>query len=67
MPACRNWQTRQTQNLLMAASCGFDPRRRHQITTNAERESKRKNAEIICQRFLHKDSIITMKRFRFVV
>ena len=28
-PACRNWQTRQTQNLLAATSCGFKSRRRH--------------------------------------
>lgn len=28
-PACRNWQTRQTQNLLTERPCGFDSRRRH--------------------------------------
>ncbi len=27
-PACRNWQTRQTQNLLLATTCGFKSRRR---------------------------------------
>ncbi len=30
MPAWRNRQTRRTQNPLVAISCGFDPRRRHQ-------------------------------------
>ncbi len=29
MPVCWNWQTRRTQNPLMATSCGFDPRHRH--------------------------------------
>ena len=28
-PVCWNWQTRRTQNPLMATSCGFDPRHRH--------------------------------------
>ena len=28
-PACRNWQTRQTQNLLSARACGFESHRRH--------------------------------------
>ena len=27
---CWNWQTRRTQNPLMATSCGFDPHHRHQ-------------------------------------
>ena len=30
MPVCRNWQTRQTQNLLSARVCGFKSRYRHQ-------------------------------------
>ena len=30
-PACWNWQTRQTQNLLVATPCGFDPRRRQYV------------------------------------
>lgn len=30
MPVCRNWQTRQTQNLLSARSCGFESHHRHQ-------------------------------------
>jgi hypothetical protein len=25
MPMWRNWQTRQTQNLVLATVCGFDP------------------------------------------
>ena len=29
MPVCWNWQTRRTQNPLMATSCGFDPHHRH--------------------------------------
>ena len=28
-PVCWNWQTRRTQNPLMATSRGFDPRHRH--------------------------------------
>src|SRR3954467_5760390 len=28
-PAWRNWQTRWTQNPVIARSCGFDPLRRH--------------------------------------
>ncbi len=31
MPVCWNWQTRWTQNPLVATPCGFDPRHRHQI------------------------------------
>ena len=31
MPVCRNWQTRQTQNLLIARSCGFKSRHRQKI------------------------------------
>ena len=31
MPVCRNWQTRQTQNLLSARVCGFESHHRHQI------------------------------------
>ena len=30
MPVCWNWQTRRTQNPLVAIPCGFDPRHRHQ-------------------------------------
>ena len=30
MPVCWNWQTRWTQNPLVAIPCGFDPRHRHQ-------------------------------------
>ena len=30
-PVCRNWQTRQTQNLLSAMACGFESHHRHQI------------------------------------
>ena len=30
MPVCRNWQTRQTQNLLSARVCGFESHHRHQ-------------------------------------
>ena len=29
-PVCWNWQTRWTQNPLVAIPCGFDPRHRHQ-------------------------------------
>lgn len=29
-PVCRNWQTRQTQNLLVATPCGFKSRSRHE-------------------------------------
>ena len=28
-PMWRNWQTRQTQNLVSVRMCGFDPLRRH--------------------------------------
>ena len=31
VPVCRNWQTRQTQNLLSAMACGFEPHHRHHI------------------------------------
>ena len=31
VPAWRNWQTRQTQNLVTARSWGFDPLRRHHL------------------------------------
>src|SRR5881227_4031929 len=30
-PAWRNWQTRWTQNPVIARSCGFDPLRRHAL------------------------------------
>src|SRR6266403_1254588 len=30
-PAWRNWQTRWTQNPVIARSCGFDPLRRHSL------------------------------------
>ena len=30
LPAWWNWQTRGTQNPVVAIPCGFDPRRRHQ-------------------------------------
>lgn len=30
---CRNWQTRQTQNLLSARVCGFESHHRHQTLT----------------------------------
>ena len=30
LPTWRNWQTRQTQNLVLVRVCGFDPLRRHQ-------------------------------------
>ena len=33
MPVCRNWQTRQTQNLLSARVCGFESHHRHQTLT----------------------------------
>jgi hypothetical protein len=29
LPMWRNWQTRQTQNLVLVRVCGFDPLRRH--------------------------------------
>jgi hypothetical protein len=29
LPMWRNWQTRQTQNLVSVRMCGFDPLRRH--------------------------------------
>lgn len=29
LPVCRNWQTRQTQNLLSAMACGFESHHRH--------------------------------------
>ncbi len=29
LPTWRNWQTRQTQNLVLVRVCGFDPLRRH--------------------------------------
>lgn len=29
LPVCRNWQTRQTQNLLSARVCGFESHHRH--------------------------------------
>ena len=32
-PAWRNWQTRWTQNPVIARSCGFDPLRRHSLYT----------------------------------
>ena len=32
-PVCRNWQTRQTQNLLSARVCGFESHHRHQTLT----------------------------------
>ncbi len=35
VPAWRNWQTRQTQNLVAARPCGFDPLRRHQTNRTA--------------------------------
>ena len=47
MPACRNWQTRQTQNLLSARVCGFDPRHRHQ-----RRAAAPKIALLLTVRFL---------------
>ena len=28
-PACRNWQTRRTQNPLVVTSCGFESHGRH--------------------------------------
>ena len=28
-PVCRNWQTMQTQNLLLARACGFESHHRH--------------------------------------
>ena len=31
-PAWRNWQTRWTQNPVIARSCGFEPLRRHSIS-----------------------------------
>ena len=34
MPVCRNWQTRQTQNLLSARVCGFESHYRHHIRTS---------------------------------
>ena len=39
-PTWRNWQTRQTQNLVLERVCGFNPLRRHQRTpapVNGER------------------------------
>ena len=33
-PVCWNWQTRRTQNPLVAIPCGFDPRHRHQKRSN---------------------------------
>jgi DNA-directed RNA polymerase specialized sigma24 family protein len=32
LPAWRNWQTRQTQNLVLVRVCGFDPLRRHHLS-----------------------------------
>src|ERR1017187_8953912 len=32
LPTWRNWQTRQTQNLVLVRVCGFDPLRRHHIS-----------------------------------
>ncbi len=32
VPVWRNWQTRQTQNLVSVRMCGFDPLRRHQTS-----------------------------------
>src|ERR1700690_413559 len=32
LPMWRNWQTGQTQNLVLARVCGFDPLRRHHFT-----------------------------------
>ena len=32
-PVCRNWQTRQTQNLLSARACGFESHHRHDSKT----------------------------------
>ena len=34
LPVCRNWQTRQTQNLLSARVCGFESHYRHHIRTS---------------------------------
>ena len=31
LPTWRNWQTRQTQNLVLVRVCGFDPLRRHHL------------------------------------
>jgi hypothetical protein len=31
LPTWRNWQTRQTQNLVLVRVCGFDPLRRHHV------------------------------------
>ena len=36
MPVCWNWQTRWTQNPLVATPCGFDPRHRHHPETLRE-------------------------------
>ncbi len=33
---CRNWQTRQTQNLLSIRVCGFESHHRHQTSTARE-------------------------------
>ena len=33
MPVCRNWQTRQTQNLLSAMACGFESHHRHHLNS----------------------------------
>src|SRR6266481_10070519 len=34
MPTWRNWQTRWTQNPVLATVCGFDPLRRHSLVNN---------------------------------
>ena len=38
-PVCWNWQTRRTQNPLLATACGFDPHHRH-FEKEAVRRSK---------------------------
>lgn len=34
LPVWWNWQTRGTQNPVLATECGFDPRHRHQLNRN---------------------------------
>ncbi len=52
MPVCRNWQTRQTQNLLSARVCGFESHHRHQVAPGGNSRVKLKvNCFLLSSRF----------------
>ena len=70
MPVCRNWQTRQTQNLLSARVCGFKSHYRHFAKHRINTESlvfmrflfilKFQNKEFLSN-FLNKNTYIQTK------